>query len=192
MTDEHASTNVTAVRDRLHLLIERAEANAERAREARAVSADANQVVAAGRDEIASMLDAVAAVLGSTDEISAVFRAIGALASQTNLLALNATIEAARAGEAGKGFAVVAAEVKSLSQQSATAAATSQTVLADVIRRLEDLRATSTAIDERLDQLGGQLADIEHYTASIDEAATNQPVAVREIEHLLGDAIGPS
>lgn len=42
---------------------------------------------------------------------------------QTNLLALNAAVEAARAGDFGRGFAVVAAEVRALSQRSATAAA---------------------------------------------------------------------
>lgn len=44
------------------------------------------------------------------------------IAEQTKLLSLNASIEAARAGEAGKGFAVVAGEVRSLAEQSASAA----------------------------------------------------------------------
>ncbi|WP_232233836.1 methyl-accepting chemotaxis protein [Bacillus sp. J33] len=44
------------------------------------------------------------------------------IAEQTKLLSLNASIEAARAGEAGRGFAVVAGEVRSLAEQSASAA----------------------------------------------------------------------
>jgi methyl-accepting chemotaxis protein len=47
---------------------------------------------------------------------------IGSIADQTNLLALNAAIEAARAGDAGRGFAVVAEEVRTLAEDSNTAA----------------------------------------------------------------------
>jgi methyl-accepting chemotaxis protein len=68
---------------------------------------------------------------------------IANVARQTNFLSITAAIEAARAGESGRGFAVVAAEIRQLSNRTAT-------VAVDIAAKIE--RVTH-GIDRELEQV---------------------------------------
>ncbi len=95
-----------------------------------AVAEAAEQGMGAVRETIEGMEKIRQSVLASNTVVSRlgersvaigrILNVIEDVAEQTNLLALNAAILAAQAGEYGKGFSVVAAEIRDLSERTAS------------------------------------------------------------------------
>jgi len=79
----------------------------------------------------------------ASEEIRAFVTFVQKMARQSKLLALNAAMEAARAGAHGQGFAVVASEVRRLAAGAAEAAEKTETLVRDVLTRVEASRATT-------------------------------------------------
>jgi methyl-accepting chemotaxis protein len=81
--------------------------------------------------------DFMEAISSSGESVKKIIKNIDEIAFQTNLLALNAAVEAARAGQAGAGFAVVADEVRSLAMRAAEAAKTTDSLIGETARQIE-------------------------------------------------------
>ena len=133
-----------------------------------------------------SSASAVEELATASEEIQTFVTLVTKMARQSKLLALNAAMEAARAGEQGQGFAVVASEVRRLAASSAEAAERTEALVRGVLAHVAESRAASARAASTVDavrsatQLGldsfrqveEAARDAEHWTASIERAAT--------------------
>ena len=92
--------------------------------------------------------------------IGKILNVIEDVAEQTNLLALNAAILAAQAGEYGKGFSVVAAEIRDLSERTAS----STRDIASLIRAVQE------EVENALQAMGSGSTLVENGVALSHEA----------------------
>lgn len=142
--------------------------NARKAGEASATSEKAALLTTGSMKAIDQALVETSGRIGAIQELGASISTIATnikrIASQTNMLAINAAVEAARAGDAGRGFAVVAAEVKALSDRTATATVE----IANIVGRLD----------------GGLTAMVRAMESS-RESAANGNTALAELQQTL-------
>jgi len=111
--------------------------NAEHARQATALAAQASTVARDGGAAATAMVGTMASISAAAQRIGEIIGIIDGIAFQTNILALNAAVEAARAGEQGRGFAVVASEVRHLAHRSGAAAQEIRTLIGHAVTQVE-------------------------------------------------------
>jgi methyl-accepting chemotaxis protein len=159
--------------------------NADGARQANQLAADARAVAVKGGEVVTQVVEMMKGISDSSMKIVDIIGVIDAIALQTNILALNAAVEAARAGEHGRGFAVVASEVRTLAIRSAESA-----------RQIKSLIDTSVERVDRggslVDQAGATMAEIvasigrvTDIMGEISAASAEQSTGVAQI----GDAV---
>jgi len=112
--------------------------NAESAGKAREMLDRAADQSNKGYGVAAEAVRSIETINQASKKIAEIISVINEIAFQTNLLALNAAVEAARAGDQGRGFAVVAGEVRNLAQRSGASAKDIETLIKDVVSKIEN------------------------------------------------------
>ena len=140
--------------------------NAENAAQAHDLAGKAYQHAGKGGKVIDQVELTMGAIKASSNKIVDIIGVIDGIAFQTNILALNAAVEAARAGENGRGFAVVAAEVRNLSQRSASAAKEIKALIADSVGQVD---AGGKLVDEASLTMRDIVSSVQHVAEIISE-----------------------
>ncbi|MGE0384409.1 MAG: methyl-accepting chemotaxis protein [Gammaproteobacteria bacterium] len=155
--------------------------NADNARQADQLAADARTQAERGGAVVSSAVEAMGEINRASKKIADIIGVIDEIAFQTNLLALNAAVEAARAGEQGRGFAVVAAEVRNLAQRSAGAAKEIKALINDSVQKVEE---GSRLVDESGTVLGtivGAVKRVSDIIAEISAASHEQASGIEQV-----------
>ena len=151
-------------------------------REAGELSGNAIVYLEEGNEALADLVGAMNEIKDKSNSISAIIGIINEIAAQTNLLALNASIEAARAGEAGRGFAVVADSVRSLAEQTSSAAAQTTALIAESETAVNKGNRIVKATTEKMEQIVAITHDVNGKIRGISACIEEENNTVRNMK----------
>ncbi|TAM53412.1 MAG: HAMP domain-containing protein [Paraburkholderia sp.] len=162
-------------------LTETVRGNADNAREANALAANATTMADEGNELMQNMVGTIARISESSAKISEITSVIEGIAFQTNILALNAAVEAARAGEQGRGFAVVAGEVRSLAQRSAAAAKEIKELIGTSVEMIESGSQQAANVGVTMGQVKDAIKRVAETMGDIAVASTEQSRGIEQV-----------
>ncbi len=183
-TEEQAS-NLEETAASMEELTSTVQQNADSARRAHQLVSGASSVAARGGAVVQDVVRTMDSIRQGSDRMADIIGTINGIAFQTNILALNAAVEAARAGEQGRGFAVVAAEVRSLAQRSAQAAAEIKGLIETSVSRVNAGSELVAQAGRTMEDIVTQVAEVSTLVAEISAASAEQSSGIGQV----GDAV---
>ncbi len=122
---------------------------------------------------IIRVAEQINALHGSIGQIQSAITMIQNIAEETDLLSLNASIEAARAGEAGRGFSVVAQQISKLAEQSNTAAAEVEQIIAEIVADSDKMVEVMDVVKVKMEQQQQKLDETMEKSNAVAAGVTN-------------------
>lgn len=155
--------------------------NADNARHASDIALTATTAAKQGGSMMHEVVENMGEIQHFSDRISNIITLIDGIAFQTNILALNAAVEAARAGAEGRGFAVVAAEVRALSQRSASAARDIKELIDSSVTRINAGNKLVARAGEAMENIVENVQRVSSLVAEISLASGEQSVGIDQV-----------
>jgi methyl-accepting chemotaxis protein len=155
--------------------------NAESARRANQLVGQASDLAEKGGQVVEKVVETMGSIEESSRKIVDIISVIDGIAFQTNILALNAAVEAARAGEQGRGFAVVAAEVRNLSQRSASAAHEIKALIDNSVQNVDVGSKLVNQAGKAMDEIVSAVKRVESIVSEISVASQEQKSGIEAV-----------
>ncbi|HJV74032.1 MAG TPA: methyl-accepting chemotaxis protein [Noviherbaspirillum sp.] len=178
---ESAASSLQQTASSMEELTSTVKHNAENAREANRVVADATQIALTGGESVRRMVSTMESIKTSSHKIVDIISVIDGIAFQTNILALNAAVEAARAGEQGRSFAVVAAEVRNLAHRSAVASKEIKALITDSVEKVNTGSRIAGDAGRAMDDIVDAVKQAAAIMGEINQASVKQSAGIEQV-----------
>jgi methyl-accepting chemotaxis protein len=159
--------------------------NADNARQANSLAAQASEVAARGGSVVSHVIETMGSITASSKKIVDIIGVIDGIAFQTNILALNAAVEAARAGEQGRGFAVVASEVRNLAQRSAAAAKEIKLLIGDSVDKVKEGSTLVEQAGVTMEEVVESVRRVTDIMGEITAASLEQSAGIAQVSQTI-------
>ena len=179
---ENVSAIVADIEDKIDNIQSSFRQSMDIVNDASRLSNDAIRNLDEGNKSLQDLVTAMDEIKDKSASISEIIGIINDIASQTNLLALNASIEAARAGEAGKGFAVVADSVRSLAEQTGSAAARTTALIVESEEAVKRGNELVESTSDKMERIVTITNDVNNMIQSISVCIDEENESVKNVK----------